>query len=141
MFAHNEYRWGTIDFESTIDNNNLLCMRSIETKKYVELRKVRERSRIFELNVMLFKDKVANSYFSKSESMQMILTLTTKLKLEEETIDNEAGSLENAIDCINDLNTTYQPDNEGIGDDVDMGWEDEDLIKIVITISIIIQIQ
>ena len=87
MFAHNEYRWGTIDFESTIDNNNLLCMRSIETKKYVELRKVRERSRIFELNVMLFKDKVANSYFSKSESIQIIPTLATKLKLEEEIID------------------------------------------------------
>ena len=82
-------------------------MKSIKTKKYVEPRKVRERSRLFELYLMLFKDEVANSYFSKSESMQMILTLTTKLKLEEETIDNKAGSLENAIDCINYLNNTY----------------------------------
>ena len=75
---------------------------------------------------MLFKDENVNSYFSKSESMQLLSTLTTKLKLEEDTIENESGSLENTIDCINELNNTCQVDNEGIAEDVVMEEEDDD---------------
>ena len=97
-----------------MDNGTLLCPKNNNEKRHVEPRKVRERSRFFELHVLIFSEERQSATFSKSLCLELINKL--KIKLKEERDVTTQSSIQKAIDDINDLNGSEKNNNKEISD-------------------------
>ena len=103
-FVNNEYRRRLIDFELTVNMNDELVPKNAVHSKHVESRCVRERSHLFELLQILYKEEVSGRRFNVKEADNAILNLKTELK--ERKPEEINTDIEQTIEQINGLNDT-----------------------------------
>ena len=102
-FVNNEYRQGLIDFESAVNYDDNLHPKEHEYSKYIQPRCNRERSRLFELFQLLYRNEIDGRVFNTKEVEENIEKLTTPLKAPSNI--PSTTELESCMESINNLNT------------------------------------
>ena len=100
-FVNNEYRRGLLDFEKAIETDTTPVQTIADSTTYIEPKCTLERSRLFELIVVLYNDEIEGREFNVKVAQNAIDKLTMKLKTN--TDNSTVTPLENVINSINNL--------------------------------------
>ena len=107
IFENEEYKRGFTDFNKAIENEKFEQYKKMDSK-YVEPRKVVERTILFEFNVKYFGIEIPGSKFSIKAAEAVLLNLETSLKKPIAIAKCRNVGLEACIQDINDTCIQFQ---------------------------------
>jgi hypothetical protein len=124
-FEKNQNRRGLINFDS-INENSDVTMDVLSLSRYVEPRKNRERSRLYEYYMLLYYTEVEGRMFSMSVANDTIDLLTTTLKKQDTTTDTQNTDMEECINEINNICNSEENKINSCDDNIDDDEENEE---------------